>query len=224
MFNLDLFFKTLSGISQKKSLCRILQNYYSKKLNIYGNVIEFGAIPDSNKNFSYIMKKNLVKKIFYSDKHIKKKNVIRADLNKNISIKKNFFDTALLFNVLEHLTDPENAKNQITKILKRRGVLVGSSPFLYRFHAAPSDYLRFTKPFFIQLFKKNFRIIKIENIGFGPFCVCFSLISDFTKKIPLINYILFTFAFLLDFILSKLVKYELKDIYPIAVYFRVQKK
>ena len=125
---------------------------------------------------------------------------------------------------MEHLTDPQNAKNQISKILKKGGILIGSSPFLYRFHGAPSDYLRFTKPFFNQLFKKNFKVIKIENIGFGPFCACYSLISDFTKKIPLINYFLFTLAYLLDFILSKLVKYELKDIYPIAVNFKVQRK
>ena len=125
---------------------------------------------------------------------------------------------------MEHLTDPENAKIQIKKILKKGGFLIGSSPFLYRYHGAPSDYLRFTKPFYSQFFKKKFKLVNIENIGFGPFCVCYSLISDFTKKIPLINYFLFTLAYLLDYILSKLVNYELKDIYPIAVNFKVKKK
>lgn len=224
MFKLNIFFEVLSGISKKKSLCRILQNYYSKKFSIQGNIIEFGAVPGSQKNFSQIIKKNKIKKIFYSDKHINKKNIIKADLNKNILIKKNYFNTVLLFNVMEHLTNVENASIQINKILKKNGFLIGSSPFLYRFHAAPSDYLRFTKPYLTQLFKKKFKIINIENLGFGPFCACFSLISDFTKKIPLINYILFTFSFLLDFILSKLVKYDLKDIYPIAVFFIVKKK
>ena len=224
MFNLKIFIETLWGISQNKSLCRILQNYHSKKLNIYGNIIEFGAIPESNNNFSSIMKKKSIKKIFYSDKHFKNKNIIKADLNKKINIQKNFFDNALLFNVMEHLTDPENAKIQIKKILKKGGFLIGSSPFLYRYHGAPSDYLRFTKPFYSQFFKKKFKLVNIENIGFGPFCVCYSLISDFTKKIPLINYFLFTLAYLLDYILSKLVNYELKDIYPIAVNFKVKKK
>ena len=224
MFNLKIFVETLLGISQKKSLCRILQNYHSKRSNIYGNIIEFGAIPESNNNFSSLMKKKSIKKIFYSDKYFKNKNIIKADLNKKIDIQKNFFDNVLLFNVMEHLIDPENAKIQIRKILKKGGFLIGSSPFLYRYHGAPSDYLRFTKPFYSQFFKKNFKLIKIENIGFGPFCVCYSLISDFTKKIPLINYFLFTFAFSLDYILSKLVNYELKDIYPIAVNFKVKKK
>jgi len=224
MFKLNIFFETLVGISQNKSLCRILQNYHTKKYFIYGNVIEFGATPDSDKNFSNIIKKKSIKKIYYSDKYIKRKNTISADLNKKINIKKNFFDNVLLFNVMEHLTDPINAKNQINKILKKNGILMGSSPFLYRFHAAPSDYLRFTKPFLNQLFQKNFKIIEIENIGFGPLCACYSLVSDFTKKIPFINYFLFTFAFLLDYIISKLVRYELKDIYPIAVNFKIKKK
>lgn len=224
MFSLNIFFETLLGISQNKSLCRILQNFYSKKITVHGNVIEFGATPNSNKNFIHIMKKKKIERIFYSDKHIKNKDIINADLNKNISIKKNFFNTVLLFNVLEHITDTENAKNQISKILKKNGLLIGSSPFLYRFHAAPSDYLRFTKPYFNQLFNKSFKIIKIENVGFGPFCVCFSMISDFTRKIPFLNYFLFTFAFLLDYILSKFVSYDLKDIYPIAVFFNVKKK
>ena len=223
MFNLNIFFETLCGIAKKKSLCRILQNYYSKKIIIYGNIIEFGAIPGSDKNFSEIMKKKSIKKIFYSDKYLKNKNIIKADLNKKISIRKNYFDNVLLFNVMEHLVDNDNAVNQIQKIMKKGGNFIGSSPFLYRFHAAPSDYLRFTKPFFFQLFKKRFKIIKIENLGFGPFCASYSLISDFTKKIPLINYFLFILAYLLDSILSKFVKYELKDVYPIAVIFKVQK-
>ena len=56
---------------------------------------------------------------------------------------------------MEHLTNVENASIQINKILKKNGFLIGSSPFLYRFHAAPSDYLRFTKPYLTQLLKKS---------------------------------------------------------------------
>ena len=55
---------------------------------------------------------------------------------------------------MEHLINPYNANKEIYKIMKRKGVLIGSTPFLYRFHAAPSDYLRFTKPFLTIFFKK----------------------------------------------------------------------
>ena len=95
---------------------------------------------------------------------------------------------------------------------------------MYRFHAAPSDYLRFTKPFLIHFFKKDFKIQVIKNLGFGPFCLCYSLLSDFTKKIPLINLLIFPIALSFDLILNSLVRYQLKDIYPVALFFNVKRK
>ena len=224
MLTLKEFFLIMKGISENKSLCRILQNIECQKLSISGNIIEFGADPSSKNNFSKIAINKKIKNLHFSDKHIKKSNVINADLNKKISIKKNYYDNVLLFNVMEHLINIENAKKQLKRILKKNGNLIGSTPFLYRFHAAPSDYLRFTKPFLSEFFKKDFKIKLVKNLGFGPCCLCYSILSDFTKKIPFINFILFPLAFFLDLALSKLIKYQLRDIYPIALFFYIKKK
>jgi len=224
MLSFKDFLETMKGIYDNKSLCRILQNIECKKVKIFGNLIEFGAEPLSKKNFSTLAKKNRAKKIHYSDKYIKKPGVINADLNKKTSLKKNYYNTVLLFNVMEHLTNIKNAKKEIKRILKKNGRLIGSTPFLYRFHGAPSDYLRFTKPFLIFFFQKEFKITNIKNLGFGPFCLCYSLISDFTKKIPLLNLFIFPITLLLDIILSLFVKYNLEDIYPIALFFNLKKK
>lgn len=223
MYSINIYFKILKGIFQKKSLCRILQNYETNKITISGNVIEFGASPYSKNNFSDIVKKKNIKLIHFSDKNIKHKDVINVDLNKKINLKKNYYNTVLYFNVMEHLTNPDNAKKEIYKILKKNGVLIGSAPFLYRFHAAPSDYLRFTKPYLNFFFRKSFRNIHVKNLGFGPFCLSYSFLSDFTKKIPFLNLILFSLAYFFDFILSTLVKYNLEDVYPIATYFKIKK-
>ena len=224
MYSGKIFLEILKGISQNKSLCRVLQNFEAKKHSISGNIIEFGAEPKSTKNFSSLMHNKTVKNFYFSDKYLSKKGIIKADLNKKINIKKKFFDNVILFNVLEHIFDVKNAKNQISKITKKNGYLIGSTPFLYRFHKAPSDYLRFTKPFIIRLFKKEYKIKNVKNLGFGPFCLCYSMLSDFTKKIPILNYILFIISFLLDLFLDMLVKYDLKDIYPIAIFFKLKKK
>lgn len=224
MIALKDYFKIIRGIIDNKSLCRILQNIECKKNIISGQVIEFGAEPRSKNNFVLLAKKVKLKKIDFSDKYIKKAGVINVDLNKKTSLKKNKYDNVLLFNVLEHLININNAKKEIKKILKSNGILIGSTPFLYRFHGAPSDYLRFTKPFLSLFFEKEFKIIEIKNLGFGPFCLCYSFISDFSKKIPFLNIIIFSISFLLDLILSLFVKYDLKDVYPIAIYFRVKKK
>jgi len=39
-----------------------------------------------------------------------------------------------------------------------------------------------------------------------------------------LNIIIFLITFFLDSILNLFVKYDLKDVYPIAIYFRVKKK
>ena len=54
MYSIKIFTEIIKGISQNKSLCRILQNYETKKLSLGGNIIEFGAEPSSTKNFSEI--------------------------------------------------------------------------------------------------------------------------------------------------------------------------
>lgn len=211
----------MSCIFQGKSLCRILQNSEFKKYNLKGKIIEFGAEPDSKNNFSKYIKNE--KKIIFADKYIKHKDVINVDLNKNIPVSKQSFDSVIFFNIMEHLLDVQNAKKQVHKILKKNGTLIGSTPFLYRFHGAPSDYYRFTKPFLESFFKDEFRNVKIYNLGFGPMTSCYSIVSDFSKKIPLLNNFLFIICYLIDFCLSFFVKYKLKDIYPIAVFFVLKK-
>jgi SAM-dependent methyltransferase len=215
------FFFYMSCIFQGKSLCRILQNVEFQKYNLKGKVIEFGAEPNSKNNFSKYIKNK--KKILFADKYIKHKDVINVDLNKNISISKQSFDSVIFFNIMEHLLDIQNAKKQVHKILKKNGTLIGSTPFLYRFHGAPSDYYRFTKPFFENFFKGEFRNVKIYNLGFGPMTSCYSIVSDFSKKIPLLNNFLFIICYLIDFCLSFFVNYKLKDIYPIAIFFVLKK-
>ena len=145
--NLSNFINLLCGIYEGKSLCRILQNIECKKIKIRGRVIEFGAEPKSKKNFSSIAKQEKISKVDFSDKYIRKKGVINADLNFVNKIKKNHYHTVMLFNVLEHLNNIDNAKNEIWKILKKKGLLIGSTPFLFKYHNAPSDYLRFTSLF-----------------------------------------------------------------------------
>tara|TARA_B100000965_G_scaffold378340_1_gene373163 strand:+ start:2835 stop:3509 length:675 start_codon:yes stop_codon:yes gene_type:complete len=224
MVSLKDFLQIIKGIYNNKSLCRILQNIECNNVKLSGNIIEFGAEPSSKNNFSSIAKKVKVKNIDFSDKYIRKSGVINTDLNKKTSLKKNHYNNVLLFNVMEHLTNIETAKKEVKKILKKKGNLIGSTPFLYRFHGAPSDYLRFTKPFLIFFLKKDFKIKEVKNLGFGPFCLCYSFLFDFTKKIPFLNLIIFPITFLLDAILNIFVKYDLKDIYPIALFFNVKKK
>ena len=54
---LKKYFFFISGIIQGKSLCRIFQNLEIQNVILSGNIIEFGAEPNSTKNFSKLAKK-----------------------------------------------------------------------------------------------------------------------------------------------------------------------
>lgn len=56
------------------------------------------------------------------------------------------FDTVLLLEVLEHVSDPVKALCEIRRVLKSGGLLLLSMPFLYPLHDAPHDYQRYTAP------------------------------------------------------------------------------
>ena len=75
-------------------------------------------------------------------------------------------DTILSLQVLEHLPDPQEALNEMKRLLKRNGILILSTVQTYPLHDDPHDYYRFTK-FGLKkiLTKAGFRIIRHEEQG-----------------------------------------------------------
>jgi SAM-dependent methyltransferase len=53
-------------------------------------------------------------------------------------------DTVILLEVLEHLRKPQDALQEIARVLRPQGRLLLSVPFLYPAHDAPHDYQRLT--------------------------------------------------------------------------------
>lgn len=60
-------------------------------------------------------------------------------------------DVVLLFDVLEHIPDMEQALREIHRVLKFEGSLILQAPFLYPLHDEPRDYCRLTKYGFERL-------------------------------------------------------------------------
>jgi SAM-dependent methyltransferase len=54
------------------------------------------------------------------------------------------FDGAVTFQVLEHVSEPDRALNEIARVLVPGGTLVGSVPFIWPVHGDPHDYFRFS--------------------------------------------------------------------------------
>lgn len=59
---------------------------------------------------------------------------------------------AVCDNVLEHVSHPQTAADEIYRILQEGGVAYISTPYLYPFHSSPSDFTRWTEQGLRELF------------------------------------------------------------------------
>jgi len=215
---------SLKLLITKSTLLRDLQINECTKIKVNGLSLEFGAIDRKNKTFSNFIRGQ--SKFEYSNiKPNKKLNIFYSDLTKKLKIKSNKYNNVLLFNVLEHLPEYRIALSQINRILKKKGKIIGSTPFIYQIHGAPKDYFRFTKEFFeFELKKQKFNNIKIQYLGNGPFTACYSLIYPYLRFLPIFSHLVLLICFMLDNILQIFIKTDLKEIFPIGIFFNAQKK
>jgi len=222
--NLKLLIELLKHSSHNFSVCKTYQILEIKKQKFKKEIIEFG----SNNYEESLIKYNPVKKdlVYFSNIFKKKnKNYIHLNLEKKNNYKKKKFENILVLNVLEHILNDQNALIEIEQLLKKRGKLFISTPFLYRYHKAPKDYKRYTLDYFEEILNKNknFKIIKKLSLGTGPFLASYSLLFDYLKKIPLIKYPILTLCFLLDIILKSLHKNKNMNVYPICIFLILKK-
>ena len=81
--------------------------------------------------------------MFFADQEkVIKDNYYIVDLEKNIDLPDNSFDTVILFNVLEHIKNYKNLLSEINRILKKDGKLELFVPFMHRYHEDPKDIFR----------------------------------------------------------------------------------
>ena len=209
-------------ILSNQSILRILQFQALSKTNLFGEVIEFGANDIIDKNFVNLKKDKC--NITYSNIKTKNKDFIKIDLQKKFKLKKKY-DFVVIFNVLEHLSDPELAFKNIHHILKDGGCIIGSTPFLFRVHGAPKDFLRFTQDYLRSIIKKNkFKKIKIKELGTGPFLASVSMLRSYLKYLPILFQIYILISLILDKFLNIVIKTNPSKIYPIGYYFEAVKK
>ena len=126
-------------------------------------------------------------------------------------------------NVLEHIKSINNCFRNINDILDEDGTLYGSTPFLFHIHKSPNDYYRYTQQFLEEFLKENgFKSIEVKVLGPGVFCNMYSSLFNLTKKIPLLNIIIFQTAIILDKILGIFLR-NLKNINPLGYFFIAKK-
>lgn len=122
------------------------------------------------------------------------------------------FDVVFCSQVLEHVSNPAKSFQEIYRILKKNGIAIISTPFLFYLHNEPHDYFRYTK----HAFKKfaddaNFEIVELKEIGglFGFFgSVIQATLIGLFWGIPVIKYFFLCFNIAIQcslYVLDKLI-------------------
>jgi SAM-dependent methyltransferase len=70
---------------------------------------------------------------------------LAVDLNGRLPLNDGQFDTILSSDVLEHIWNHTSLWAEQARVLRSGGKLILGTPFLYRLHEAPHDYLRWTQ-------------------------------------------------------------------------------
>lgn len=86
-----------------------------------------------------------------------------------------YADTILLCNVLEHIYNYQFLMQQVYRVTKQGGHLIGFVPFWVGYHPDPHDYFRYTKESLKRLLAEvGFKDITIVLVGRGPILANFN--------------------------------------------------
>lgn len=89
------------------------------------------------------------------------------------------FDTILMTEVLEHISEPSGAFKEVYRVLKPDGHLILTTPQSWALHEAPYDYYRYTRCGLQYLAEKSgFKVEYIKPFG-GVFCLIGQKLSIF---------------------------------------------
>lgn len=87
---------------------------------------------------------------------------IEADICKNIPKVDKYYDAIICFEILEHVSNPFDAVEELHRVLKTGGRLYITTPFMFRIHGPLPDRWRFTV-YGLQELLKDFRTVVIDS-------------------------------------------------------------
>ena len=112
--------------------------------------------------------------------HASKADIL-ADLNKNLPINDEEFDSALSISVMEHLLDPKLFLKETYRILKPGGVFILQVPWQWGIHEAPFDFYRYT-PYALEAMTKEAGFVKCQISEMGNFFASMALKRNYFSR------------------------------------------
>lgn len=94
---------------------------------------------------------------------------IQCDLNQPLPFDNSQFDTIILSDVLEHISQPNSLWSEMHRILRPGGKIILNVPFFYKLHEIPHDYFRYTKYALLNFANASgFKVVLLTEIGGLP--------------------------------------------------------
>jgi len=123
---------------------------------------------------------------------------VAADLAATWPFAESTFDVIVATAVLEHIVEPRRFFAETYRVLRPGGVLICTTPFIYRMHSAPEDYWRFTSAAITQLARTaGLSVVEVRPVGGTPFLAAIALLWPLLR-VPPVGTLALILGWLLD--------------------------
>jgi len=127
-----------------------------------GVVIDLGG-KRSQKRGTFEPPEHQADRWLYVNLDIQTQPNVFADVTKT-PLKTKIADVIICTEVLEHLPNPQDCVNEISRLLHDGGAAFVTTPFIYPVHGDPQDYQRFTEDGLRNLFR-DFKSVEVYRMG-----------------------------------------------------------
>lgn len=161
-----------------KSVTRAFLNYHLQQETLHGETIDIGG----GKNADYVsfMKRSEAVRFVTFDIKAGEKVNFESDA---LPAKDNSYDTVLFLNVMEHIFNHQHIANEVVRIIKPGGKLIGFVPFLMWYHPDHRDFFRYThEALEIILDRAGSKEIIVTFVGYGPFTAASQMVLGLLPK------------------------------------------
>ena len=202
-------------IAEGKSITRAFLNLRLSQEILTGDTIDIGGGKNSD-YISFMKRDDVVFKSF----DIKAGET--TDFEKDVlPCPDDAYDTVLFLNVMEHIFNYQHIANEVVRITKKEGQLIGFVPFLMWYHPDHSDFFRYTHESLHKIFlKAGAQTIHVEPVALGPFMAsCHMILLSFPRFVRVPIFILF-------YLFDKIFLYfrpDHGDRFALGYYFLVRK-
>lgn len=197
-----------------KSIIRSFLNERLSHETLVGSTIDLGGGKGEG-YISFVQRNNCTFQTF--DLHHGDKVDFETE---QLPAKTDSYDTILFLNVLEHIFNHRHILQEVVRVSKPGGKVIGFVPFLMWFHPDHEDHFRYTHQSLERLFSELPVTYNIEPIESGPFIASLHMTLLLWPR-P-IRVVLFYGAYLLDRLVDRARKRSIPK-YVLGYYFQLEK-